>query len=209
MSLVNIAQRITLAVALMGAGLVSAQTVYRIIGPDGKVTFSDKPPASAEQGKVQATGVGAAAVAAGSTLPTELRQATAKFPVTLYTAPDCGPCASGRNLLTTRGIPFNERTVTTAEDLASLQRISGQGSLPFLTIGTQKIPGFSGEEWTQYLDAAGYPKSSQLPAGYRNAPAAPLVAVQQPTPKQEEKPESKTAPARAADNTSNPAGIQF
>jgi glutaredoxin len=208
MSLVTIAQRITLAVALLGAGVVSAQTVYRIVGPDGKVTFSDKPPASAEQGKVQATGVGAAAVAAGSVLPTELRQATAKFPVTLYTAPDCGPCGSGRNILTTRGIPFNERTVTNAEDLASLQRISGQGSLPFLTIGTQKITGFSSEEWTQYLDAAGYPKSSQLPAGFRNAPAAPLVAVQQPTPKQEDKSEAKPAPAKAAEN-SNPAGIQF
>ena len=36
-----------------------AQTVYRIVGADGKVTFSDKPPASSDQGKVVGTGVGA------------------------------------------------------------------------------------------------------------------------------------------------------
>ncbi|NVO07580.1 MAG: DUF4124 domain-containing protein, partial [Rhodoferax sp.] len=58
-----------LAICLLSAGLVQAQTVFRIVGPDGKVTFADKPPASAEQGKVATTGVGAAATASGTSLP--------------------------------------------------------------------------------------------------------------------------------------------
>ena len=197
--------------ASMGTSIgVQAQTVYRIVGSDGKVTFSDKPPVTADQGKVATTGIGAAAAASGSSLPFELRQVAAKYPVTLYTAPDCGPCSSGRAMLSGRGIPFAERTVTTNEDIASLQRISGESSLPFLTIGGQRIKGYSDLEWTQYLDAAGYPKTSVLPSSYRAAPATPLVSLQKPAAKAEEKPEQRPEPASpSAPGPSNPAGIQF
>jgi glutaredoxin len=198
------------AIWLLAATCAQAQTVYRIVGPDGKVTFSDKPPVTAEQGKVAATGVGAASASSAGNLPFELRQVAAKYPVTLYSAPDCGPCSSGRAMLSSRGIPFAERTVTTNDDIASLQRISGESSLPFLTIGGQRIKGYSDTEWTQYLDAAGYPKTSMLPSGYRPAPATPLVALQKPAPKAEEKPEARPEPVSpSAPGPSNPAGIQF
>ena len=192
----------------MGA---QAQTVYRIIGPDGKVTFSDKPPANAEQGKIATTGTGAVAAASGTALPFELRQVASKYPVTLYSAPDCGPCATGRSLLSSRGIPYSERTVTSNEDIAALQRLAGESSLPFLTIGGQRIKGFSDQEWTQYLDAAGYPKTSVLPAAYKPAPATPLISLQKPVPvKAEPKPEAVAEPVAPTGPTpSNPAGISF
>ena len=200
---------LVLLVTALCAG-TQAQTIYRIVGADGKVTFSDKPPLSAEQGKIATTGVGAAAAASNSALPFELRQAVSKFPVTLYTSADCAPCGDGRNLLTARGVPFNERTISTNEDVAALQRLSGQSSLPFLTIGGQKISGFANEEWGQYLDAAGYSKTSQLPPAYRNAPASPLVAVQKPTVKQDDKAEAAAAPSPPpTPGVSNPAGIKF
>ena len=202
----------TLAIAMCLCASAQAQTVYRIVGPDGKVTFSDKPPVTAEQGKVAATAAGASGSASsGGSLPFELRQVVSKYPVTLYSAPDCGPCSTGRSLLSSRGIPFSERSVTTADDVASLQRITGESSLPFLTIGSQRIKGFSDSEWNQYLDAAGYPRSSMLPSGYRNAAASPLVVVQKQTaPKVEEKPEVRPEPVSpSAPGPSNPAGIQF
>lgn len=189
-----------------------AQMVYRIVGADGKVTFSDKPPASPEQGKVATTGVGSAAAASTAALPFELRQVAARYPVTLYTAPDCAPCANGRAMLGSRGIPFSERTVTSAEDAATLKRLSGETTLPFLTIGSQRIKGYSDAEWTQYLDAAGYPKTSVLPSGYRQAAASPLVAVEKPvTPAPEATAESRTnaPPAAPPRSPANPAGIQF
>ncbi|MDP3651245.1 MAG: glutaredoxin family protein [Rhodoferax sp.] len=191
---------------------VQAQTIYRIVGADGKVTFSDKPPVSSDQGKVAGTGVGANAAASSSTaLPFELRQVVAKYPVTLYTSAKCAPCDVGRALLISRGVPFNERTVTTAEDTESLQRISGENSLPFLTIGGQRIKGMSDSEWTQYLDAAGYPKTSQLPASYKNTAPAPLVSLQKPAPppKAEEKTAAPNTARQPAANPANPAGIQF
>jgi glutaredoxin len=190
-----------------------AQTIYRIVGADGKVTFSDKPPASADQGKVSGTGVGASGAGSASALPFELRQVANKYPVTLYSAPKCVPCDTGRALLTARGIPFNERTVTTPEDGDYLQRLSGETSLPLLNIGSQRIKGFIDSEWTQFLDAAGYPKTSVLPAAYKNLAPTPLVSVQKatlPAAKAEEKPQQ---PAREsappATSPANPAGIQF
>ena len=188
-----------------------AQTVYRIVGADGKVTFSDKPPASSDQGKVVGTGVGASGAASSTGLPFELRQVSSKYPVTLYTASKCGPCDSARALLSGRGIPFTERTVNTAEDAESLQRISGDSSLPFATIGGQRLRGFTDSEWSQYLDAAGYPKTSVLASGYKNPAPTPLVALQKPVAvpaKLEEKPTPVPLPAPAK-NPDNPNGIVF
>lgn len=201
----------TLALALLGQASM-AQPVYKIVGPDGKVTFSDKPPASADKGKVAATGATPGAANTGSDLPYELRQVVAKYPVTLYTASACAPCDTGRSMLKSRGIPFNERTVSTNEDLEALKRLAGDSSLPYATIGGQKLKGFSDSEWTQYLNAAGYPGTSTLPKNYRFAAPTPLVAVQKPvdTPKEAPKPaEAAPAAAPAAPAPSNPAGITF
>lgn len=200
--------------ALLLAGLSQAQTIYRIVGPDGKVTFSDKPPISGSAKSASTGGGSGNASGGGSALPFELRQVVSKFPVTLYTSNNCGPCGSGRSLLSSRGIPFSEKTVNTAEDAEALQRMSGDNSLPLLHIGGQQIKGYSDSEWTQFLNAAGYPQSSQLPTGYRNPAPAPLVVVQKPTPpvKQEEK---TPAPAAAdssrppVNSSANPAGITF
>lgn len=202
--------------ALLVALTAQAQ-VYRIVGPDGKVTFSDKPPANAQQGKVAATGTGAAAAASNNgSLPFELRQVATKYPVVLYSAAQCAPCDSGRALLTSRGVPFTERTIITNEDRAALQRQMGDTSLPYLTIGGQRIRGMAESEWTQYLDAAGYPKASALPAGYKNAPPTPLVPLPTGTPaaKAADKPaaaasEPVAPPPPPTANPANPAGITF
>ncbi|MDE2418461.1 MAG: DUF4124 domain-containing protein [Burkholderiales bacterium] len=200
-----------ISAAFAGAtGAAHAQTIYRIVGSDGKVTFSDKPPVSVDQGKVAGTGVGAAGAASSSGLPFELRQVASKYPVTLYTSPDCAPCSAGRSLLMSRGVPFSERTVVTGDDGAALQRLTGDSSIPVLAIGSQRIKGYSDVEWTSYLDAAGYPKASMMPSGYRNPPPAPLVTVQKPA---EPKPEAPVAPSAEPvappPSPSNPAGISF
>ena len=151
------------SLALAGTA-AHAQQVYRIVGPDGKVTFSDRAP---DTQLAPTTTRGGGAPAADAALPYELRQVATRYPVTLYTSNDCQPCNSARNLLIGRGVPFSERTITTSEDVEAFKRLSGGTSLPFGTIGAQQLQGFSDAEWTQYLDLAGYPKQSQLPAAGR------------------------------------------
>ncbi|BEP91692.1 hypothetical protein GmRootA79_00760 [Acidovorax sp. A79] len=202
---------------VLASASVQAQGVYRIVGPDGKVTFSDRPPADASAQPARAAA--APPAAANAALPYDLRQTASRFPVTLYTGNDCPPCTSARNLLTSRGIPFTERTVSSNEDIAALQRLSGNSSLPFGTIGGQQLAGFSEGEWTQYLDAAGYPKQSQLPGNYRQPAPTPLVAIKAVEPATAAAAASAPAsavprvrppaPANEGPSPSNPAGIRF
>jgi glutaredoxin len=199
----------------MLAPLAQAQQVYRIVGPDGKVTFSDQPPPAASTAKVSAGKGSSAGGAATASLPFELKQVASKYPVTLYSGDNCVPCGAGRSLLTSRGIPFTERTVTTAEDAQALQRLSGDSSLPFMTIGSQQLKGFADAEWTQFLNAAGYPTSSVLPTSYR-APA-PTALVNIAAAPETSKPAASTGnattpavrPVRPAAQPDNPSGIRF
>jgi len=198
------------AALALAAGSVCAQTVYRIVGPDGKVTFSDQPPPVSSPAKVTSTGKGGASAPNTASLPFELKEIVQRYPVTLYTSGNCSPCESARNLLLQRGVPFTERSVNNNEEIDALKRISGETSLPFGTIGSQQLKGYSDVEWSQYLDAAAYPKTSVLPKNYKQPAPAPLVAAKPAAP-------APAAPAPAAqqpvqqpvDTSRNPTGIQF
>jgi len=212
--------RLAALAALVGCaslwGVAAHAQVYRIVGSDGRVTFSDRPPPDGKGTPAPSVAMPSSGALAGSgVLPPELRTPASRFPVVLYTSKDCGPCNSARVFLAGRGIPFTERTVATEADARALRNLSGDIQLPFATLGAQHLVGFSEAEWSQYMDAAGYPKTSALPASYRNAPPTPLVAVeprpveptaQAPSPAQ---PTEAPRPLPSDPSPTNPAGIRF
>jgi len=192
----------TSALLLCCALAAQAQGVQRIVGPDGKVTYTDRAaPASASAPAAPANDA--------SALPYALRQAVQRYPVTLYTGDKCNPCNSARELLQKRGVPFTEKTVTTPSDAQAFAQLGVDNSLPLISVGTQRITGFQAAELNRYLDAAGYPAESQLPRTHRNpppqalAPAAPAPA----TAPSASAPAAPAAPVAAP--PSNPAGIRF
>ncbi|MGZ5206342.1 MAG: NrdH-redoxin, partial [Caldimonas sp.] len=72
---------------------------FKVIGPDGKVTYTDREPSQTE-GRVIPLGNRAVTQAAEPELPFELRQPASKYPVTLYvTSSACDPCTSARQML--------------------------------------------------------------------------------------------------------------
>ena len=152
-----------------------AHAQYKVVGPDGKITYTDRVPGAA-YGKVTAINGRGGLASADASLPLELRQPVSKFPVTLYvTNGSCDPCDSARQLLRGRGIPYNEKQVVTVEDSDALERLSGGRDAPTLTIGAQTLRGLSSEVWNSYLDGAGYPRESRLPKGYQYAAATPVT----------------------------------
>ena len=91
--------------------------------------------------------------------------------MTLYTiAGNCEPCDTARTLLRTRGVPYAERQVVSAEDGDAFQKLTGGRDAPALTIGAQQLRGLSPDTWNSYLDSAGYPRESRLPPGYAASP---------------------------------------
>jgi glutaredoxin len=194
------------AAALLALTLAAAPgpalALFKVVAPDGSVTYTDRPPPRAEPASGRPTQVtplgrpgaapGAAAAAPGGTppLPAELRQPVQRHPVTLFTAADCPPCDAARTLLQRRGVPYAERRVSDLADIEQLERRVGARTVPALTVGEQPLRGFSPDEWDSYLDAAGYPRQSRLPAGWQPPPVQPL-AERRPAPP----PEPEPAPA--------------
>ena len=195
-----------LLIMTLGSSQVFAQQMYKWIGKDGKINYTDTPPpASAKQSDIKSTTGGSAEV---SNLPYELAQVVKTNPVTLYTGgSDCAPCDSGRILLTARGIPFAEKTVKTVEDGQRLKQAGGAGTLPLLIVGRAQQSGFEASGWNTLLTAAGYPETSKLPVSFRNrAPesAAPKIVKDAPPVKK-----NSDAPALALPDNIPASGFRF
>ena len=193
---------------LLCAGVSApALAQYKVVGPDGRVTYTDRPPVDRPSQAVKSSGTAAGNV----DLPYALRNVVARYPVTLYTGTSCAPCDAGRNLLKSRGIPFTEKTVNTSDDARALQSREGTNQVPVIRIGSKQIAGYEQGEWTSYLDAAGYPSESALPPTYRHPAATPLAPVAAPKPEPEADtlppPQFNSAPGNPAGNA--PPGFRF
>ena len=201
----------SIALLLLLCAANSHAELYKWIGPNGKVTYSDMPPPqSSKQAKLpsfNASGSGT------DGLPYELAEAVKNNPVILYSAAQCMPCDQGRSLLKNRGIPFAEKTVGSNDDLVKLRQISGDAQLPVLTIGRNQQRGFESGAWNTALTAAGYPESSRLPKGYLGAPAEPASPGAKSS--QANKPDARQtapepSPEQARPATGNtPPGFRF
>lgn len=200
------------AALALAACTLPSHALFKVVAPDGSVTYTDRPP-PASAGRQVPLGADAASGNASdalANLPIELRQTISRFPVTLYTSADCAPCESGRRLLQGRGVPFTERQVLDNDDAEALERLTGGRSLPSMTIGSQALRGFSEVDWQSYLDAAGYPRESRLPRGYQPPPATPLVARRPESPPPAAAPAPAPPPVALPPSTApSPTGIRF
>jgi hypothetical protein len=193
---------------LLCAASAHAQ-LFKSVGPDGKVTYSDTPPpSSVKRIETKALGGGSG----GVELPYEVAEAVKNNPVVLYTGSKCAPCDDGRKMLTARGIPFTEKTVTSNDDIAHLRQIGGSSSiLPLLIVGRNKQQGFEAGAWGSALTAASYPETSKLPNTYRNPPPEAAVPLAKPVagkPADNEPPVSKSDDVPPATGNA-PPGFRF
>jgi|APTNR8051073442_1049403.scaffolds.fasta_scaffold22339_3 glutaredoxin len=163
--------------ALLALGAGQAMALYKVVGPDGRITYTDRPPAQATGAvsQVGRTAVADPATVATAALPTELRAVMARYPVVLYTGNQCPACDQARQWLQQRGVPYSERRASSEDDAQALERLVGARTIPSLTIGTQSLRGFSSNDWAAYVDAAGYPRDSRLPRGWQAPPVQPVV----------------------------------
>ncbi len=192
---------VALAASALAAALAApaAHAQYKWIDANGRVNYGDRPPASDSRRVMQAPpGVhSSAAPAAGDhRLPYALRSATSRYPVVLYSTPDCAPCDLGRSHLTQRGVPFTEKVVQTAADLHAFNALQlGATQFPVLTVGSDRMAGFEASMWNRMLDAAAYPRSSMLPPSQVARTLEPMSPAEQ-------------TPSAAGDETGRPQVAQ-
>ena len=174
---------LALALALPTLTLAAAPAAaqYKWTAPNGAVTYSDQPPPPGIDGQV--INNRAAARSDDGGVPAGLRDATTKYPVVLYTTPDCTPCQQARTHLAKRGVPYAERTVSTSADVESFRKAGfTANTFPAMSVGRERSVGFEAGGWNQLLDVAGYPKSSMLPPSFKQTPAKPMVDTGRASP---------------------------
>lgn len=193
--------RAALLLAALLLAALPAQALLKHVGPDGHVTYTDRP-LPAAVGNVKALAQPGGGIDSEA-LPYALREPAQRFPVTLYTMQDCGePCTLARALLARRGVPYAEQIASRNDEREAWPERVGGLEAPTLKVGQQALRGYAPAAWEEALDTAGYPRQSQLPASYRPR-VRPLI--EDPTP-----PAPKTPPTPApVDPASNPAGIRF
>lgn len=180
----------------------SAQALFKVVGPDGRVTYTDRAPSPSE-GRAQTVNRNTGA-ASDPQLPFALREIASRFPATIYTSGDCGdPCVMARTFLVNRGVPYQERSANTSEEREAWTRIVGGGETPTLQVGNQWLRGYVPAAWDETLTVAGYPRQSLLPASWAQPKPLPLIA-----PRVAEAPNRPVMPSLPAP-ADNPSGIRF
>ncbi len=190
--------RILLAVALCTFALGAGAQLYRWTDDKGRVHVTDTPPPSSAKDVKRIEGGTSPAPAASESKssaqePYALQRAQSKYPITLYTIPNCEGCNAARTLLNARGVPFKEISLTDASQLDEFKKAVGGNTVPAMIVGSTVQKGFEEGAYQSLLDAAGYPVTGVLPPRDQAQPAA-AANPNLPEVKPAAEPEKATGP---------------
>lgn len=134
--------------------IAQAQTLYKIVTPDGRVVYTDRPPTEGRLVKTltpdaaPATALPPAAAEQLSKLQS-LRTAAPTSGVVLYSAAWCGYCTKAKAWLAGKGISYREIDIDTPDGLASYAQAGGRRGVPLLVAGGQRVQGYSPAAYEQ------------------------------------------------------------
>lgn len=155
LSLVIVALVIGVVFFMFALSPASAQTMYKSVTADGKVVYSDHPPADSKVLKTL-TPDGTPSSALPVSAVEQLRRLRALRPtaaassgVVLYSAAWCGYCAKAKAYLATKGIAYREIDIDTSDGLASFAQAGGGKGVPLLIADGQRVQGFSPAAYDQ------------------------------------------------------------
>jgi len=145
---------LVLAVFALASAAIQADTVYRSVGPDGKVTYSQRPPAD---GKIDKTLV-------YQNLPSSpLPESTLRYRAELmksmnrkiaegvkpyraqpvfFMAQWCGYCKQAKSYLAEKGISYREYDIDTADGMRAFVEAGETRSVPVMFANSQRVQGF-------------------------------------------------------------------
>ncbi|HRD65977.1 MAG TPA: glutaredoxin family protein [Candidatus Competibacter sp.] len=134
--------------------LALAGTLYKSVGPDGRIIYSDRPPTDGRVEKKMdyapdpASPLPAYVLRFKEELEKRLRQRASETPpsgsaVQLFTTSWCGFCRKAKAYLAKKQIAYTEYDVETPEGMEALVRAGGGQGVPILFWRGKKIHGFS------------------------------------------------------------------
>lgn len=139
-----------LAACLGGA---MAQPLYKSVGPDGRVVYSDQPPASGAAGKTMdleslpvSVVAGPAPGARPAPAPAPAAAPPAQGDVVLYMAKWCGYCTAAKGYLGRKGVAYREFDIDTPAGKAAFSQLGARG-IPVLLTQGKRVSGFTPQSY--------------------------------------------------------------
>jgi glutaredoxin len=147
-----------LALSALALPFAQAQTMYKIVTPDGRVVYTDHPPTEGKLLKTL-TPDAAPATALPASAAEQLRKlqslraaaAPTTNSVVLYSAVWCGYCTKAKSYLAGKGIAYREIDIDTPDGMASFAQAGGGKGVPLLVANGQRVQGFSPAAYDELL----------------------------------------------------------
>ena len=151
--------RSALPICLLGAvlmsGAASADTLYKSVGPDGKVIYSDQPPTDAAVQKsltfsnLPATPLPDSVIRYRQELQRSARNRLSNpsprssSNVQLFTAEWCGYCRKAKAYLAEKRIPYQEHDIDTSDGKQAFAQAASGSGIPLLLWKGRHMQGYS------------------------------------------------------------------
>jgi glutaredoxin len=153
--------------SLLGCLISSGQTaaeIYKVVGSDGKITYTDKPPANGPAGTVKQLTITSHT---GSTEQGALAQqpdwrsilqrkpeAAGNVNIVMFSTDWCGYCKQARQYMRSQNIAFTDLDVEKNDSARKQYASLGGRGVPFFVIGKRTLSGFSQDSFDATLREA-------------------------------------------------------
>jgi glutaredoxin len=137
-----------LLVLALAPACVHADTIYRSVGPDGRITYSQKPPAGAKVEKTLTfTNLPATPIPESlmgeQKKPGEPGKRMATGRPVLFTAVWCGYCTQAKAYLAKKGVSYTEYDIDTPGGAQAFRESAGGKGIPVLLLNERRVQGYS------------------------------------------------------------------
>jgi glutaredoxin len=184
-----------LIMLVTGASYVDAQTAYKWVDKDGKVSYQDRPPPEGSQYTSEPTGIITGEVAEN---PAE------KFPIVMYTTKECASCDQARDYLKARKVPFREIAVADPKLREELLKKTGSLIVPTIFVGEHMMKGYIESLVEGELDHVGYPRPASPEKTSEDTPVADVAVTPEAVPEKDTEKSTENEPEQETENKNKP-----
>ena len=147
-----VALALLFATAVFAADTPTTTTLYKSVGPDGKIVYADRPPGAGQTAKaltfenMPATPLSATTLAyieeLGKSKPPPSAARSSNEAI-LFTTAWCGYCRQARAYLASKGVAYRDVDIETKHGLVEYVRAGGTKGVPLLVANKKRVLGFS------------------------------------------------------------------
>ncbi|MDV3242290.1 MULTISPECIES: glutaredoxin domain-containing protein [Methylocaldum] len=133
-------------------GSASKAEVYKVTGPDGKVTYTDSRAEGGNSAKVELVEIDSYS---GSPEVSSVEDAAVSQKVTIFTTEWCGVCRKAKSYMASHGIAYDEFDIEKSRSAKTRFDQLGGRAVPVILVGNEKMTGFSPTKLETMLKDAG------------------------------------------------------